>query len=80
MKLKLTAITRHGHNKINQHGNVYEVLKLSMKVSCLNNRPGFLIESLENTCKLSSKVWQKDWRWIACENDMDFNFTIVDGV
>lgn len=65
--VRLKGKTRHGKNRINQHGDVWEVIDEQLT--------RVLLQSLEETFK-TTKGRQKDWRWISSVDDK--NFEIVE--
>ena len=69
--VRLEGKSRHGKNRINQHGDVWEVLDEQLTK--------LLLSSLEATeGPKHNKV--KDWRWISAVDSEDPNFTIVEHI
>jgi hypothetical protein len=67
--VRLRGKTRHGKNRINQHGDVWEVVDEQLTK--------ILLQSLQNTFKdTPNRVAEKDWRWISSVDDK--NFEIVE--
>jgi len=63
--VKLTAKTRRGKNKINEHGEIWEWDKTAGIRAHITNRV-FLISEKDN-----------DWRWIFPTNDPDFIMEVL---
>jgi hypothetical protein len=75
----LTAKTRRGQNKIDQHGDTWNVRKT--EVSWLSPNT-LLIESQLKTFKAHmgtgvAQEWQTDWRWVSLTADKDFHVRMV---
>lgn len=67
----LTGISRHGKNRINQHGDVWTVTKLGQ----FNGNPAFMCESEDATFKRGANLDPiKDSRWVFLNGDPNFNF------
>lgn len=67
-KVLLEAKTRHGKNRIQQHGDVWRVKEVR------NSK--MLLESCEKTeGPRDNKGF--DWRWIDLHNDKDFTWSEV---
>jgi len=67
--VRLKGISRHGKNRINQHGDVWEVIDEQLRQ--------LLLQSLEETeGPKHNKV--KDMRWISATEDR--NFEIVEHI
>jgi len=63
--VRLKGKTRKGKNRINQHGDVWEVIDEQLTK--------ILLQSLEKTFKdTPGRVAEKDWRWISATEDRDF--------
>lgn len=60
--LVLDGITQLGKNRINEHGNLWNVIGVSAAVKALNNLPGVLIQSFKDGYV----------RWIGADTDSDF--------
>jgi hypothetical protein len=65
----LTDITRHGMNKIQQHGSVWDILQSDPDGT-------ILIKSLAMTFKCGD-VWSHDMRWVKLKNDKNFIVEII---
>jgi hypothetical protein len=67
--LELKGISRHGKNRIDQHGNTWRVIRLGHPF-----RPnGIGLESLEETFGgFADGRRVKDGRWITIHNDPNF--------
>lgn len=65
-KIELIGKSRHGKNIINQFGKNWKIIKKIQKVSFSTTGigPFLLLESLDG---------KRDIRWIATNNDPDFN-------
>jgi hypothetical protein len=61
--LKLSGKTRHGKNRVNQHGIHWQVIAEGN----FRGQPAWLVSSLNKTDK-----GQLDRRWILKENDPNF--------
>ena len=71
--VRLKGKSRHGKNRINQHGDVWEVVDEQLTK--------LLLHSLEKTFKdTPGRVPEKDWRWISAIDHEDSNFTIVEHI
>lgn len=62
--VKLTGITRHGKNRVNQHGNIWHIVDETLEE--------FLLISLGQTFSLGRGVFSEDKRWVFKKNDPDF--------
>ena len=67
--VKLEPHSRHGKNRINQHGDRWVV----MNVSTFRGQPAVHLRSMDKTFKMGSS-WVFDGRWVLLQNDA--NFTI----
>jgi hypothetical protein len=66
--VKLTAKTKHGKDRIAQHGKLWRVKSIG-KFAGL---PAISLESMNKTFKNGEK-WEKDWRWVKMSGeDPDF--------
>ena len=64
----LTGKTRHGKNRINQHGAKWEVIEL---------RNGKMLLESENKTEGPRDNKGHDWRWVDLHNDKDFTWSIA---
>lgn len=62
--IKLKGISRHGKNRINQHGEEWVVLRV--------DGPKVLLRSLNKTFKDGPNQWSHDMRWVNTDFDSDF--------
>ena len=73
----LTGKTKHGKDRIHQHGNVWNVTFMSMQTD--KNRMG--LESLHETSSMrmdDGTIWRfKDGRNIDKTNDKDFDWQFI---
>jgi hypothetical protein len=71
MKVRLIGKTRHGKNRVREHGELWIVEKECEKILA---RPGlkgpFLLLTPENG--------SDDWRFVAVHDDPDFNVEFVE--
>lgn len=67
----LEGKTRHGKNRVRQHGDRWVVGRVSESVMCLDNEPGLLLAVLNCECSTCEK-WGPDWRWIRQTDDPNF--------
>jgi|TARA_R100000458_G_C8121024_1_gene139913 hypothetical protein len=85
MKVKLKGKSRHGKNRVNQHGNLWKVQKIVddplMGKGFLrsSNAPGpwFWLESINCECSTCNKFGQ-DGRWVSEVRDDNFEVTIIE--
>jgi hypothetical protein len=65
--IKVQAVSKHGKNRIREHGNRWFVLKAVDHCACRGNRKALLVVPA---------IWPKDtngwWRWVAVHQDKDF--------
>ena len=72
--IKLKGISRHGKNRINQHGDKWEVDALGT----FNGEPAVRCRSENKTfCVGFKTIKQRDARWVHLKNDKDF---VIEGV
>jgi len=64
MNIILKGKSRHGKNRINQHGNEWVVLRM--------DGPKMLLRSLNKTFKDAPNKWSHDMRWVNTDGDSDF--------
>ena len=62
--IKLIPITRHGKNRVREHGEIATVIHLGS----VSIPKSFCVETPD-----------KDWRWIDNVNDLNFEFEVKDG-
>jgi hypothetical protein len=79
MMVHLTAKTRRGQNKIDQHGETWHVRKTE---PTFLGPDTLLLESMHKTFKAHAGVgdlveWQTDWRWVNLHKDKDFIVRLV---
>ena len=67
-QVRLSPKSRHGKNRINQHGDTWVV----MNVSTFRGQPAVNLRSMGNTFKMGSS-WVFDGRWVQLNNDSDFD-------
>ena len=67
----LQGKTRHGKNRVREHGDRWTVDQVSESVAILDGAPGLLLAVLDCECPGCEK-WGPDWRWIRQTNDLDF--------
>ena len=71
-KIILTGISRHGKNRIEQHGSMWTV----DAVGTFNNTPALLLQSENKTFgSFGKKTF--DQRWVFLKDDPDFTFEVV---
>ena len=70
----LTAKSRHGKNRISQHGERWLVTAVSDSVLCLDGSPGVGLSSIDCPCRTCEKFGQ-DSRWVLLKNDKNFEIT-----
>jgi hypothetical protein len=78
-QVRLTARTRRGQNKIDQHGDVWHLHKVE---PTFMGSDTMLLESKEKTFQAHVGVgqvqeWQTDWRWVSMHKDKDFVVEIL---
>ena len=71
-QVRLGPKSRHGKNRINQHGDTWVV----MNVSTFRGQPAVNLRSMGKTFKMGSS-WVFDGRWVQLNNDPDFD--IIEG-
>lgn len=72
MFVRLKAKTQHGKNRIEQHGDVWEVVSISVR------QQKMWLASLKATFRLSREHEKsKDCRWLHLNNDTDFEIVEV---
>lgn len=64
----LVGKTRHGKNRINQHGSKWEVIEL---------RNGKMLLESENETEGPRDNKGRDWRWVDLHDDKDFTWSIA---
>ena len=67
-QVRLSPKSRHGKNRINQHGDTWVV----MNVSTFRGQPAVNLRSMGKTFKMGSS-WEFDGRWVQLNNDSDFD-------
>jgi len=73
--VELKAISKHGKDRIAQHGKLWIVKKIDSFKSC----QAVLLESSHNTFKQGDE-WVKDGRWVRLNgNDPDFEISLFQG-
>ena len=73
-KVLLTGKSRHGKNRIQQHGEVWTVTKLGK----FQGDDAFMCESERATFKRSFNLDPiKDNRWVFLKEDPNFTFEVV---
>ena len=70
----LTAKSRHGKNRISQHGERWIVTLVSDSVKCLDESPGVSLSSIDCPCRTCDQFGQ-DARWVLLKNDKNFEIT-----
>ena len=73
--LKLKGITRHGKNRIHQHGEWWEV----DAVGTFDGFPAVRLNSRNETFNIGKGRKCRDQRWFHMQNDKDFKLTFVLG-
>lgn len=66
--LKLKGITRHGKNRIQQHGDWWEI----DAVGTFNGFPAVLLNSRNETFNIGKGHKSRDQRWVHIKEDKDF--------
>ena len=69
--IKLKPHSRHGKNRINQHGDRLVV----MNVSTFRGQPAVHLRSMDKTFKMGSS-WVFDGRWVLLQNDENFTIQV----
>ena len=85
MKVKLKGKSRHGKNRVNQHGNIWKVMKINEGRDFgkgfirSSDAPGpwFWLESINCKCSTCNKFGQ-DGRWVSEVRDDNFEVTIIE--
>ena len=84
MKVRLKGKTRHGKNRIQQHGDLWNVVKFADKdlgkgFIRSSNAPGpwMWLESIKCKCN-TCRTWGQDGRWVSERNDD--NFEIIEEI
>ena len=67
-QVRLSPKSRHGKNRINQHGDTWVV----MNVRTFRGQPAVNLRSMGKTFKMGSS-WVFDGRWVQLNNDSDFD-------
>ena len=67
----LRGKTRHGKNRVSQHGSRWSVVREDDSVLCLDGKPGKWVVSIDCACSTCEK-WGQDGRWIFDKNDPNF--------
>ena len=70
----LSAKSRHGKNRISQHGSRWLVTQISDSVFCLDGAPGAMLRSIDCSCRTCEKFGQ-DGRWVRLTNDKNFEIS-----
>lgn len=68
--VRLQGITRHGKNRINQHGDVWEVVNCSGK---FQGQSAMELKSLHKTFRVGGES-HHDGRWVLIKDDPNFNW------
>ena len=71
--VKLRPKSRHGKNRLNEHGEHWVV----MNVSTFKGQPALHLRSKGKTFKMG-QTWTFDGRWVLLNNDSDFEIVQVD--
>ena len=73
-KLILTGKTRHGKNRINEHGNTWIIQSPThTSVEFSNTRGRWVnVRSIDNTFRIGEKTFTTDSRWINLDGDDNF--------
>lgn len=71
MQIKLKGKTQHGKNRINQHGEWWEVTDLSVR------RGLYWLQSLDFTFRVKPLIKVKDSRSVSIVNDENFEIVEV---
>ena len=66
--VKLEPHSRHGKNRINQHGDRWVV-------STFRGQPAVHLRSMDKTFKMGSS-WVFDGRWVLLQNDENFTIQV----
>ena len=69
--VKLKPHSRHGKNRITQHGDRWVV----MNVSTFRGQPAVHLRSMDKTFKMGSS-WVFDGRWVLLQNDENFTIQV----
>ena len=69
--VKLEPHSRHGKNRINQHGDRWVV----MNVSTFRGQPAVHLRSMDKTFKMGSS-WVFDGRGVLLQNDENFTIQV----
>ncbi len=69
MLVRLTGKSKHGKNRIQQHGSTWVVVQRGR----FAGRAAFMVASMENTDR-----GRRDGRWVHIRDDKDFNWEIID--
>ena len=69
--MTLRGKTRHGKNRVSQHGPRWRVVREEDSVLCLDGKPGKWVVSIDCACSTCEK-WGQDGRWIQDQNDPNF--------
>jgi len=67
----LRGKTRHGKNRVREHGDRWIAVRESDSAVCLDGAPGLLLAADDCNCSACEK-WGPDWRWIRKTNDLNF--------
>ena len=65
--IKLNGKTRHGKNRVNEHGESWIV----MNVGKFKGSPAVHLRSIDKTFKMG-QAWTFDGRWVLLNNAPDF--------
>ncbi len=71
--VKLRPKSRHGKNRLNEHGDHWIV----MNVSTFKGQPALHLRSKNKTFKMG-QTWTFDGRWVLLKDDSDFDIVQVD--
>ena len=85
MKVELKGKSRHGKNRVNQHGKIWKVVRINEGrdfgrgfIRSSNARgPWFWLESIKCKCSTCGK-WGQDGRWVSEVGDENFDVTIIE--
>ena len=70
--IRLVPKTRHGKNRIHQHGDEWIVLNLSK----FKGQPALHLRSKDKTFKMGTAM-TFDGRWVLINNDPDFDIEAI---
>jgi len=69
MLVRLTGKSKHGKNRIQQHGSTWVVVQRGR----FAGRAAFMVASIGNTDR-----GRRDGRWVQIRDDKEFDWEIVD--